>query len=56
MKFSFGDLEAFVAIAERGSFRGAAEVVHLSQPALSRRIDKLEQRSVCGCSTALLAR
>jgi DNA-binding transcriptional LysR family regulator len=42
MKFSLGDLEAFVAIAERGSFRGAADVVHLSQPALSRRIEKLE--------------
>ena len=42
MKFSLGDLEAFVAIAERGSFRGAADAVHFSQPALSRRIDKLE--------------
>jgi len=42
MKFSLGDLEAFVAVAERGSFRGAAEAVHVSQPALSRRIDKLE--------------
>ena len=42
MKFSLGDLEAFVAIAERGSFRGAADAVHLSQPALSRRIEKLE--------------
>jgi len=42
MKFSLGDLEAFVAINERGSFRAAAEAVHLSQPALSRRIEKLE--------------
>jgi len=42
MKFSLGDLEAFVAITERGSFRAAAEAVHLSQPALSRRIEKLE--------------
>jgi DNA-binding transcriptional LysR family regulator len=42
MKFSLGDLEAFVAVAERGSFRGAASAVHLSQPALSRRIEKLE--------------
>jgi len=42
MKFSLGDIEAFVAIAERGSLRAAAEAVHISQPALSRRIDKLE--------------
>ena len=36
------DLRAFVAVAERSSFRAAAEAIHLSQPALSRRIDKLE--------------
>jgi DNA-binding transcriptional LysR family regulator len=37
-----GDLQAFVAVAERLSFRSAAEHLYLSQPALSRRIDKLE--------------
>jgi DNA-binding transcriptional LysR family regulator len=42
MKFSLPDLEAFVAVAELGSFRAAADAVHLSQPALSRRIEKLE--------------
>ena len=42
MKFSLSDLEAFVAVAELSNFRRAAEVVHLSQPALSRRIAKLE--------------
>jgi DNA-binding transcriptional LysR family regulator len=30
-------------VAELSSFRKAAESVHLSQPAFSRRIDKLEQ-------------
>ena len=42
MRFNLSDLEAFVALAERASFSKAAEQVHLSQPALSRRIGKLE--------------
>ncbi len=33
-----GDLEAILAVAERGSFRGAAEALGLSQPAVSARI------------------
>lgn len=36
------DLQAFVAVAERASFRQAAADLFLSQSALSRRIDKLE--------------
>ena len=42
MNFDLGDLRAFIAVAELASFRAAAEAIHLSQPALSRRIDKLE--------------
>jgi DNA-binding transcriptional LysR family regulator len=42
MNFSLSDLEAFVAVADLANFRRAAEAVHLSQPALSRRIAKLE--------------
>ena len=42
MKINVPDLEAFVAVADLSSFRRAAEHVHLSQPALSRRIAKLE--------------
>jgi DNA-binding transcriptional LysR family regulator len=38
----FGDLQAYVAVAELLSFRAAAEQLFISQPALSRRIDKLE--------------
>jgi DNA-binding transcriptional LysR family regulator len=38
----FGDLQAFVAVAEGLSFRAAAARLFISQPALSRRIDKLE--------------
>ena len=42
INFDLGDLRAFIAVAELASFRAAAEAIHLSQPALSRRIDKLE--------------
>lgn len=42
INFDLQQLQAFVAVAERGSFRVAADQIHLSAPALSRRIDKLE--------------
>ncbi|MDD5030803.1 MAG: LysR family transcriptional regulator [Rhodoferax sp.] len=42
MNFDLSDLLAFRAVAELGSFRKAAESVHISQPAFSRRIEKLE--------------
>lgn len=41
--FDLNDLLAFRAVTELGSFRKAADSVHLSQPAFSRRIDKLER-------------
>ena len=43
INFDLNDLLAFRAVAELSSFRKAAESVHLSQPAFSRRVDKLEQ-------------
>jgi DNA-binding transcriptional LysR family regulator len=43
LNFDLNDLLAFRAVAELRNFRKAAESVHLSQPAFSRRIDKLEQ-------------
>ncbi len=43
INFDLNDLLAFRAVAELSSFRKAAEAVHISQPAFSRRIDKLEQ-------------
>lgn len=43
MKFDLADLRAFLAVADLGSFRAASEALHLSQSALSRRADKLEQ-------------
>ena len=35
-------LEAFIAVAKTGSFSKASETLHLSQPAISRRIALLE--------------
>ena len=43
LNFDLNDLQAFRAVAELKNFRQAAEAVHISQPAFSRRIDKLEQ-------------
>jgi DNA-binding transcriptional LysR family regulator len=43
INFDLNDLLAFRAVAELSNFRKAAESIHLSQPAFSRRIDKLEQ-------------
>lgn len=42
MNIDLEDLKAFVATAEMQSFRAAAESIHLSQPALTRRVQKLE--------------
>ena len=43
LNFDLNDLLAFRAVAELSNFRRAAESVNISQPAFSRRIDKLEQ-------------
>jgi DNA-binding transcriptional LysR family regulator len=38
------NLNAFIAIAEMGSFSAAGERLHLTQPAVSKRIAGLEQQ------------
>ena len=43
INFDLNDLQAFRAVAELSSFRKAAEAIHISQPAFSRRIEKLEE-------------
>jgi DNA-binding transcriptional LysR family regulator len=43
-KMQLRQLQHLVALAEQGSFGRAAQAVHLSQPALSRSIDTLEDR------------
>jgi DNA-binding transcriptional LysR family regulator len=40
-------LEAFIAVAESGSFSLAAERVHITQPAISKRIAQLEDQLGC---------
>ncbi len=42
MNFDLNDLLAFRALADFGNFSRAAESIHISQPAFSRRIEKLE--------------
>lgn len=43
INYELQDLQAFLAVAERKSFRQAAGDLFLSQSALSRRIEKLEE-------------
>lgn len=40
-------LEAFLAVVENGSFSAAAEKVHITQPAISKRIAQLEALLAC---------
>jgi len=42
INIEIGDIEAFIEVAETNSFAKAASNINLSQPALSRRIQKLE--------------
>jgi DNA-binding transcriptional LysR family regulator len=43
MAMEIDQVEAFVAIVRRGGFTRAAAALHLSQPAVSRRLDLLER-------------
>ena len=45
-------MKAFVTVAELGSFSKAAEVLNLTQPALTRKIKKIESN----LNTALFVR
>jgi DNA-binding transcriptional LysR family regulator len=50
MRIDFLGLEAFVSIAERGSFQRAALHLNLSQTAVSHRMRKLEEELGLSCS------
>jgi len=43
MQVTFRQFEVFLAVARAGSFRAAAETLHLSQPALSQHVAELER-------------
>ena len=42
--FELAEVQGFIAVAEKLNFKAAADSVFISQPALSRRIDKLEMQ------------
>lgn len=46
-KFDLRQLRSFLAIADQLSFRKAAELLHIAQPALSRQIQQLEDALEC---------
>jgi DNA-binding transcriptional LysR family regulator len=43
MKIDTLGVQAFLAIAEHGKFRAAAEALHITQTALTRRLQNLEE-------------
>ena len=48
----WNELRAFVAVADTGSFSRAAEQLHLTQPAITKRIQTLEAGLGVSCSIA----
>jgi DNA-binding transcriptional LysR family regulator len=43
MQPTLRQFEVFLAVAKAGSFRAAAEAMHLSQPALSQHVAEMER-------------
>lgn len=55
MAMQIDQVEAFVAIVRRGGFTRASSSLHLSQPAVSRRLGLLERELGARSSTARAA-
>ncbi|MFC7555459.1 LysR family transcriptional regulator [Pseudoroseomonas wenyumeiae] len=55
MHLPMDDVQAFVQVAELGSFTRAADRLALTQTGLTRRIQRLEALSACHCWTARAA-
>jgi DNA-binding transcriptional ArsR family regulator len=55
MPLDWDKLRVFHAVAEAGSFTHAGETLNLSQSAVSRQIQALEEALRCRCSTAMPA-
>src|SRR5689334_19880775 len=43
LQLSMGEITAFVAVVDHGSFTAAARVLHLSQPGVTGRVQRLER-------------
>lgn len=43
MRFELSELETFLAVVREGSFSGAARQLHVSQPSVTNRIQRLEE-------------
>lgn len=52
MQISLKTLQVFLAVAETGSFRKTAELVHRSQSAVSMQVKLWKSRSACSSSIA----
>lgn len=44
LSMQISEIQAFVAICDQGSFRAAASEIHITQPAISKRLSSLEAR------------
>ena len=56
MKHELSSMKAFVILAESSSFNNAAKLLNITQPALTRRIKKMEKIYIFNYLSVQLAR
>ncbi|VED20162.1 transcriptional regulator [Escherichia coli] len=56
MKHELSSMKAFVILAESSSFNNAAKLLNITQPALTRRIKKMEEDLLFNYLSVQLAR